>query len=897
MVSASTPFTLTRAARFLVLVCFLTSGACGLTYEIVWVRQLTLVAGATTPAVSIVLAVFMGGLALGARIFGALADRSRNPLKLYAWLELGIAGYGLLQPALLDAAGSGYVAFARQAGLSTTALMGARLAVAAVVLLVPCILMGGTLPVLARFLGRSRERFGLDLGTLYAVNLAGAVAGSVLTGFVLVRHLGLRGTIVAAVLGNVAVGLAAFLYSARVEMVRRDDQPPAEPRAPMVSQHLRRVLWALAGFSGFATMGYQVTWTRMLSFGFDSTVYAFTVILITFLFGLSIGSLAFARLDGRVHGARLLLAAHLLGGITALLLAPMAARQPELLAAATARFGLTGAGQLAGMGLGAVAVMLLPTALMGMVFPLVGRLLVDDLGHVGQQLGRAYGINTAGAILGSLLTGFVLIPAWSLKGCLLGLAIAQAVAGLLLLPWCARTWRYRVGLGLTAAAALFVTALGFESLLPGLSPFDRLDDDARFVAHRDDMTASVSVVETTSGVRALRINGFNAASNDAGANYMPMMSHLPLLLHPRPQRELVICFGTGATAGAALLHPGVRVDVVDINRAVFNFATWFERENHGVFRNPRARLIHDDGRNHLLTTHETYDVITSEPMPPTHAGVVSLYSREYYLLARRRLAPGGLLVQWLPLHLLEVDEALAIVNTVRSVFPETTLWLHSTTGLIVARADGPVRMDWSRLRRAWQEPTLAAELADLGIHDPLAFTQLFLAGSETVAQWAAPGGVISDDLPTLEFHPPRHKLHFSLGGDTLASVQTLASILASASHDRVPLDGSNAEELQRCQTAFEARTARQHADLQLLLGDPLSALLLYQDALRLTSLEARPGILLGMARAERAARHPEEARRLVAEVLAVDPANTAALVLSRELEGGSPPSETSPSHP
>lgn len=886
-----TALPLPRAAHALALACFFVSGACGLAYEIVWVRQLTLVAGATTPAVSTVLAVFMGGLALGAHLFGRWADRSPNLLRLYAWLELGIGLCGLLQPWLLGEAGSIYIALARQGALTGMALIAARLTAAAAVLLLPCVLMGGTLPVLARFVGRSQERFGLDLGMLYAINLAGAVSGSLLTGFVLVRELGLGGTIAAAVLGNLLVGLAALLASNR----RGDDRPDAErsltgPPGEALPARLRVVLWGLAGLSGFVTMGYQVTWTRMLSFGFDSTVYAFTVILVTFLLGLALGSLAFARLDRRAPRLRLLLAAHVLGGLTALLLTPLAARQPAMAAAVSARFGFTGEAQLASMALGAAVVMLLPTSLMGIVFPLAGRLLVDELGHVGRQLGRAYWINTLGAILGSLSAGFLLIPACSLKGSLLALAVAQAGAGLLLLPWCGLGRRSRIGLALACGLALLAASAGFEALLPGASPFDtggfatqRLP--ARLLAHRDDVTASASVIELTSGARALRINGFEAATDDAQAGYMPMMSHLPMLLHPRPRRVLVICFGTGSTAGAALAHPGARVDVVDINASVLAFAPWFERTNRGVFRDPRARLILDDGRNHLLTTGESYDIVTSEPMPPTHAGVVNLYSHEYYVLARQRLAPGGLLVQWLPFHLVESREASDILRTVRSVFPETTLWLHSLTGLIVARAEGPVRIDWLRLQQAWSQPSLAAELARLGLPRPEALTQLYMAGSDGVGLLAEGGRVVRDDRPTLEFHPLRHKLQGWIGSYTDDSARTLAGVFAVRSRERLPLDGAAPEQARQLQEAFDLRSVVLAGDLQMALGQPQEARRLYEAGLRLGP-GARPLLLVGMALAERAAGHAPEARRLAQESLALQPDNQRALALLRELEGG-----------
>ncbi len=878
-----------QAVRFLALLLFLLSGACGLAYEIVWVRQLTLVAGATTPAVSTVLAVFMGGLALGARWFGRYADRSANPLRLYAFLELGIGLYALAQPTLLNLAAEAYVSVARYADLEGLGLITARLLMAAAVLLLPCIFMGGTLPVLARFFRRNQQRFGVDLGTLYGVNLVGAVLGSLLTGFVLLRVLGVAGTIAAAAAGNVLIALVAWAASSAVGGSTATAPAMAEAVPAQSPSTLRGLLWSLAALSGFATMGYQVTWTRMLSFGFDNTVYAFTIILVTFLLGLSFGSMIFAGLDRRVQRMRLLLAANVFGGITALLLAPLAALQPQLLEVFTQRFGLTGAAQVSAMAVGAGAVMLVPATLMGIVFPLVGRMLVSHHEEVGRQLGRAYWVNTLGAIAGSLLSGFVLVPVLSLKGSLLALAAVQVVAGLLLLPWCAVGRPTQLGLAGSATAALVACMAIFGALLPGPNPFDQIvfgnRRAAQLRAHHDDVTASVSVVEADDGSRALRINGFEMAADDSGGSYMPMMAHLPLLLHPNPKNVLVICFGTGSTAGATLFYGDVRVDVVDINRTVFDFASWFERTNHSVVKDPRATMIVDDGRNFLLTAEGTYDVITAEPMPPRHAGVVNLYSREYYELARERLAPGGLLVQWLPFHLLRKDESLEVLRTVQATFPETTLWLHSLTGLIVARKDGPIRVAVPRLLQVWNDPILVRELARLGVTVPEELTQLYMLGSAGVAELVGEGPTVTDDHPSLEFHPPRHHHLERVGPYTKDGAEVLARVLRLREKEIFPLDGTGAESQRAIQRLFAISTVVLEGDLQMDIDQPKAARQMYERGLALGPA-TRPIFLSAMALAERSQGNVDEARRLLNGALAADPGNERASEMLRQLDAG-----------
>jgi spermidine synthase len=340
-----------------------------------------------------------------------------------------------------------------------------------------------------------------------------------------------------------------------------------------------------------------------------------------------------------------------------------------------------------------------------------------------------------------------------------------------------------------------VGVLVASQLLRGPNPFDpalRSGERAAPVveAHHDGIGASVSVLRYPNAVKTLRIDGFEAASNTTMAGYMPMMTHIPMLLHPDPRRLLVICFGTGSTAGAGLLYPGVSLDAVDINRTVFGFASHFLAVNHGVARDPRTRLVVDDGRNFLLTAGERYDVITSEPMPPHHAGVVNLYSQEYYELARDRLEPGGFVVQWLPMHHLTLDESLQILKTVQAVFPETTLWLHSDTGIIVARRDAPVRIELARVARALEPGPLRDELQELGVGTPLDFARLHALGPDEIRAVTSAERPVTDDRPSLEFHAIRHPLQEFHGPYNVEHARTMRVIWRARADSTAPLAGA-----------------------------------------------------------------------------------------------------------
>lgn len=300
---------------------------------------------------------------------------------------------------------------------------------------------------------------------------------------------------------------------------------------------------------------------------------------------------------------------------------------------------------------------------------------------------------------------------------------------------------------------------------------------------------------------------------------MPMMTHIPMLLHPDPHRLLVICFGTGATAGSGLLHSDTSVDVVDINPAVFEFAPYFEKANHGVARDPRARLVLDDGRNFLLTTTERYDVITAEPMPPRFAGVINLYSKEYYQLARERLRPGGFVVQWLPVHLITFDEALRILKTMQDVFPETTLWLHSNTGVIVSRRDFPIGIDLGLLRRGYDHGALRDDLVRLGLPTPSSFATMHALGPEAMRVATAPVGAITDDHPSLEFHRIRSGLGLyrgPLGFEEARSMELIQRLRAETAPPS--LKGATAVEAEEVARHRKAESGRALAQIHALWG-------------------------------------------------------------------------------
>lgn len=733
---------------------FLLSGAAALIYEILWTRLLTLVFGSTTFAVSAALTAFMTGLALGAYSLGRRADRARRPLRLYAALEGGIAVSALLLPYALKALSALYPAIYAAGAERAWLLPVVRLLLSFLILLVPCTLIGGTLPVLVRYVARIPERFGRDFGWLYGMNTLGAVLGCLLAGFFLIGRWGLTATNSVAVTANLFLALAFLVLDARAgPLPLASAAADANPSSRFTPRE--KIVFGLAVLSGFTVLGLEVLWTRVLVHSLQSTTYSFTAMLSVLLLSLALGSFLAARWPASAgpDSVRQLLSR--LALVEFLFASTLLAELPllgHLIFLNGYYVGLVGPEwQVVGKFLTALAVMILPATLAGMLFPLAVQVIGRHLDRVGGSLGQIYLLNTLAAAGGALLVGFVLIPALGVKTSYLGVVGVHGLMGVGLLLYVSRrrVW-------LVAVPVLLVAALLGAQALNRPDPFGdpRLqfaDMEMELIAYREAADATFAIYEhRPSHFRFLYINGFVAAADEYQSQYMPMMAHLPLLLHPDPKRVLVIAFGTGSTAGAARLHPIERLTIVDVSREVYQLAPYFAAANHHVLQDSRARAWVEDGRNFVEATQEHYDVITSEPMPPKFATMVNFYTREYYRAARARLTAQGVLCQWVPFHLITPADARMIVRTFREVFPHATLWIIRGTGLLIGTRE-PTKVDPQRWAERMAEPALREDLARLGFKTVDDLLAAFALDAAALEAFSAGAPVVTDNHPYLEF--------------------------------------------------------------------------------------------------------------------------------------------------
>jgi spermidine synthase len=778
-----------RGGGPLLLAIFLLSGASGLVYQVVWSRELTLVFGSTTQGVATVLAAFMGGLALGSYIASRLGDRLARPLRAYGFLELGIAAASLSVLALMPALNFAYRAIYPFVHLSLPGLTLVRFALAAAFLLPATTLMGATLPILSAYFERRGGIEGQGASTLYAVNTVGAVLGAAGAGFWLLPAAGMRDTTILAAIGNVAAAAGAYAISRRTEIAAGAVRVPftgrapevageiAVPALPLPSDALAAVAAALA-LSGAGALILEVAWTRTLSLVLGSSTHAFTVMLTTFLLGLAGGSAIASRLLGRIRNPLAALAfAELVVGLTTylgtfifpelpyafLVLFRSAQGSPAWLQAG--RFALAG------------AVMLAPTLMLGATFPLAIR--CWRLGGEGtaRPVGWLYAVNTLGAIVGSLAAGFLLVPFVGLRQTIVAGAVVNLTVGAFLIavtPSYERGRRWALA-GLVAlllpclpfgappwnpvvmTSGVFQYAPTYVGEFPSRRAFLDYQNAHKQLYYRDGATTTVTVEKRplTKGGRVwlvLTVNGKVDASSIGDMETQILLGQFPLLTARDPRRALVIGWGSGITAGSMLSLPTLEsLHAVELEPAVIEASRFFREFNHDPYADPRLRIEINDARHALLVDDARYDVIVSEPSNPWLSGPSRLFTREFFVMAKQRLAPGGILCQWVQLYGLDPDAYRALLRTLSQVFEDIVVVKGSPGDTLVMASATPIRFDVAAISRRMSLPSVAADLARVKIDDPAGLLAKFRVGGAALRSFVGGGKINTDDNALIEF--------------------------------------------------------------------------------------------------------------------------------------------------
>ncbi|RIL01909.1 MAG: hypothetical protein DCC71_17060 [Proteobacteria bacterium] len=720
-------------ARSLLAVAFV-SGVAALLYQAVWLRWFQRLFGSTAYAASATLAAFFAGLAIGAALFGRVAGRTRRPLAVYAAVECGAALLALAVPLVFRLYDPIYASLYETLAGRRDVFVATKFALAFAVMLPPALLLGGTLPLLATAYVADARQLGRAGGRLYAVNTLGAAFGSAAGVLLLPDWIGVPATYALAIAFSLLAAAAAYALGRGHDVAHAAAAPAHDDgRAP-------RDLLAVAFASGFGTLALEVLLIQALAQVFDHSVYSYGIVLVVVLLALAAGAWIAAASQGRVAPARLLGAA--LAVEAALLFA---------LPAATWAMRDFGAGSQGRLDNGFVAALLLggPPLLVGaLVLPLTFQLAAG--GRVGPRVGGLLAANTLGGIAGSVAASFVLLDGLGLWRSLAAVGAAYGIAALV----AAGSVRERAGrAALVAAAAAIVFATAWS---PARLPVVELEAGDRLVAKAEGANGVVSVIDGTFGRRMKLNNHYTLEGAGRLLAAKQRAGHVPLLLHPDPKRVAFVGSSTGSTAGAAALHPAERIDLVEIVPEVHALAAqWFADTNHAVHRDPRARIVVEDGRNHLRATSARYDVVVADLFSPWNPGVGSLYTREHFEAVRERLAPGGLFCQWLPAYQQSADTFRTIAATFLAVFPNAVVFradFYARTtprvGLVGFRDAAPsVEQVEARVRAL----AAAGAVDDFWVTDPRGFWMLYVGPLAARAADLAAVPLNTDARPRFDF--------------------------------------------------------------------------------------------------------------------------------------------------
>jgi spermidine synthase/MFS family permease len=774
-------------------------------FEVIWVRQLGLWVGHGAVAVSLVVAAFLLGLVLGNLVGARLADRGGDLVRVYAVLEAitGIAAL-VVSGALSQAAPlSTAVADHLPAVFSS---LPVRVFVGFAVVLAPTTAMGATLPVLTRHLARTDNAVGAPLGTLYALNTLGAALGCALAGFWL---LGRHGMLVTAAIASCTNLLVAVIADS---LRGHDTAPTARAHDDRAATTDTRTLLIIATLTGFAAIACELLWLRVLHAFVKSSTYAFTLLLVVYLTGLVLGGSLYARRYA-THPRPWALLADVQSLLAAATVASVAllGRAGTFASLIGTALGATAAddADLVHLALGAV-VILAPATLMGVSFPLVAALGAShDPRGTGHGVGTLAAANTLGGALGSLATGLWLIPAvGTLRSFTLATifslvtslaARARTAGGLVLRGDDGRTAR------LSLAVCLALALVPSDYLLRAVSSFPRArvlevreGRDGTAAALGYDRATVCAVSSNHCRTRCTRNFSYAqlifgtvsyASTIPPAKRYMRALAHLPMLQHSRNDRLNVVevCFGTGTTAGAFAAHPSLRtLTLVDINRDVLGFARHFAESNHDVLRDPRVRVVIDDGRHHLATAQDRWDVVSLEPPPPTAEGAASLYTREFYVAARRAMTHDGIVAQWIPLDQQTADLNRAMLAAMLAEFRYVEVYIASREEGVILASNVSITPALDRWRARWQPPRVAASLAEVGFESPEALVATRVLDTAGVRRYVRGIAAMVDDLPAVEFYrgwpssPFRVEEMFAMG--TPAAPEGVSDVTVLARH-------------------------------------------------------------------------------------------------------------------
>jgi spermidine synthase len=747
--------------RFGIYICFFLSGITSLLFEVIWSRQFVTVFGNSSYAISIVLCAYMAGIGLGGLLGGKLADRTSRHILVFAVIQAAVGICALLIPASLDWLRTLVPALAALSSNSLLTSTIARFGLSFAVLIIPCFLMGTTLPLLVRAVTDSDKAIGSRVGLLYCVNTLGAALGCLAGGFWLIGTFGLRATNFFAVTVNFAVAIITLVMSLYPHKNTSgiQTQSDKETDLPQVPQSPAFMLLTIAFLTGLAGLACEVLWVRYMSFTVSST-YVFPLILCVYLLGTGLGALIYGLLAGRIRNS---------AGMLALVELLLALSVPAAFIVSALLLAKGPPPPLEQKSMVFITVFL-PTVLMGIAFPLLCVVYSSGVRTLGSRIGRLFAVNIVGTVIGSLLPVFVLIPLLGIQKSLLLISILYGVIAIALFALAnLKAGRLFGGFTLPAAGIYAVVLILFFTVVPSnlcqrvfLATDYTLGRHNDIIFYREGSTGTAIITKNiVSKCKTVYINGVSEVPLLYPHQLcFKMIGDLAPMLHPAPDDVLMICFGGGVAAGATSVLPDVKsLTIVDLEQSVVKAASLLSLENNNLLQNPKAKVVIDDGRNYIMTSQRKWPVIVSDSTHPKSGDSWVLYTQEFYRQVRDHLTPDGVFVEWVPIHDLSLDEFKIIARTFQSVFPHASLWVvqgvdeqaNFISYVFFAATPQPMKIDVANLSQRLSAEPVRHDLEPYGLNTSAGFLDSFICAEDALRRWTGPGPVNTDDLPFTQY--------------------------------------------------------------------------------------------------------------------------------------------------
>ncbi len=730
-------------SRSIILLVVFASGFSALVYQIIWLRSLNLVFGIHVFSTSTVLAAFMAGLALGSLVFGSIADRTPRLLQLLMLIELGIAVFAMLFPSLSAIVTDIFLKTDHPYLQTPTGTPFIKFMLAFTLLLIPTTLMGGTIPVVSKLLIRKLASSGSRLSLIYALNNLGAALGGLLTGFIFISEFGTKGTLWLAISLNLINFLILWALS-------WSEDPSTMPPSPALTENLNpqlpkwfmNLILIIFTVEGFTALAYEVLWTRiMISFSFDKTIYLYSVIIVSFICGLGLGGFISKAFVDRVKNLPGLLALIIiLTGLSSLMLLFVFLRASPSFSEASPSFQYI-----------LIFILILPSAiLMGLTFPIVGKLAADKLAVVGRKIGLTGFLDTFGSIFGSFVAGFIFIPLLGVFRSFILLVCLNLIFGFVLIAFRPAAPKRIRPLAIPLILILLILPFLIQNDLFTNFQNKHFPND-EILSREEGISSSVAVHRLPSGHRALSINGAKTAfTTDEDLKVHTLLYMIPWLLADNQENTLVIGFGMGVTASGFAETENINVDIAEISPEVVNQASRYFRDlNKDVLEKENVNLFMEDGRSLLIRSQKNYDIISSNAV---HARLGSnLYTTEFYQICKDKLNPDGIICQWLPTNWLNMNEFKSLIAAFTGIFPDARLWYVNRGHTLLTGSKNGRKINISSWENKLGESRQLDYLADMGIRSSSELLAHFWGNSSSLKQLQENTDPNSDNHPRVEF--------------------------------------------------------------------------------------------------------------------------------------------------